>query len=85
MEYTSVPETANSPPQPAKEDRVTRDVEWFKDELRKVGVSPLTIIWHAEAHFSEVELRYMDAYISYRQFHLHPEALERARREVGEK
>lgn len=62
-------------PVPKREVPLVRDVEWFKHELRKVGVSPMHIVWHAETQFCEVHPLCLDRYIQHRRHHFHQDAL----------
>lgn len=56
-----------------------RDLEWFKNQLIRRGVSSLEIVWgNYETYFHEVPAHLMDAYLLKRQTLLHKQALEHA-------
>lgn len=65
-------------PLPQMKVSCTRDLEWFKEQLQKVGVSGLHIAWNAAEEFGSIKPELLDQYLLYRKHYFHAEALRRA-------
>ncbi len=68
--------TGNQNPLVKTGEAVRRDINWFAEELKKAGVSPLELSWgNHKTHFLQVPAEKLDTYLKLRQKLLHDEAL----------